>query len=71
MSLDKSARRKEKVREINRRLRSQGLVFLGEPGPWFSITLPFQFQPSFFPGLLASDPPQDKNFIGDVADLKS
>ena len=71
MSLDKSARRKEKVREINRRLRSQRLVFLGDPGPWFPITLPFQFQPSFFPGLLASDPPRDTNFIGDVAQPKS
>lgn len=70
MSLDKTSRRREKIREQNRRLRSQGLDYLGEPGPWYPITLPFQFRPSFFPGLLASDCPADKNFIGDVAQPK-
>jgi len=63
MSLDKTKKRQDKVREKNRQLRRDGLIFLSEPGPWFSIPLFYRFDPSFFPGLLAADPPDDKVFI--------
>jgi len=66
MSLDKTRKRLDKVREKNRQLRRDGLIFLGEPGPWFSIPAGFAFEPSFFPGLLAANPPDDKRFIPDL-----
>jgi hypothetical protein len=64
MSLDKTARRKEKIRQQNRLRRNQGQDSLGEPGPWYPIASPFLFRPDFFPGLLAANPPADKTFIG-------
>lgn len=63
MSLDKTQKRLQKVRDKNRQLRRDGLVPLSEPGPWFSIPLPYRFNPGFFPGLLSADPPDDKVFI--------
>lgn len=65
MSLDKTKLRKEKIRAINRALRTLGIVSLSEPGPWFSVPTAYRFDPSFFRGLLAADPPADKTVIGD------
>ena len=66
MSLDKTRKRLDKVREKNRQLRRDGLIFLSEPGPWFSIPLLYRFDPGFFPGLLDANPPDDKRFIPDL-----
>jgi hypothetical protein len=50
MSLDKSAERRKKIIEQNRKLRKLGLVQLTEPGPWYPIALSVQFDPAFFAG---------------------
>lgn len=60
MSLDKSRRRLEKIREQNRALRGLGLVQLTEPGPWYTLGA-FAFDPSAWPGLVAANPPEDKD----------
>lgn len=67
MSLDKTKARKDRVRQKNRELRSNGVRTLGEPGPWFSIPQAFQFDPAFFKGFLTPEPPNDKKFIGDTS----
>jgi hypothetical protein len=51
MSLDKSAERRKKIIEQNRKLRQLGVVQLTEPGPWYPIGENAQFDPSFFKGL--------------------
>jgi hypothetical protein len=50
MSLDKSAERRKKIIEQNRKLRKLGLVQLTEPGPWYPIAAAVQFDPAFFKG---------------------
>jgi hypothetical protein len=50
MSLDKSAERRKKIIEENRRLRKLGVVQLTEPGPWYPIPFALQFDPAFFKG---------------------
>ncbi|NBW21918.1 MAG: hypothetical protein EBR82_79590 [Caulobacteraceae bacterium] len=50
MSLDKTAERRKKVIEQNRRLRKLGLLQLTEPGPWYPIANTVQFDPAFFNG---------------------
>lgn len=65
MSLDKTKARLEKVRAINRSLRNFGRVELSEPGPWFSVPTAHRFDPSFFRGLIAPEPPPDATRIGD------
>jgi hypothetical protein len=50
MSLDKSAERRKKIIEQNRRLRQLGVVQLTEPGPWYPIAADVQFDPAFFKG---------------------
>lgn len=52
MSLDKTAERRKKIIEENRRLRNLGVVQLTEPGPWYPIPLAVQFDPSFFKGFI-------------------
>lgn len=66
MSLDKTKKRHEKIRQINRGLRNFGLIALSEPGPWFSVPTAHQFDPSFFRGLVAPEPPPDSTVIGDT-----
>lgn len=66
MSLDKTRARLEKVRAINRRLRDFGQVALSERGPWFSVPIAYQFDPVFFRGLIAPEPPPDTTQIGDT-----
>ena len=51
MSLDKSAERRKKIIEQNRKLRQLGVVSLTDPGPWYPISLALQFDPEFFKGL--------------------
>jgi hypothetical protein len=65
MSLDKTKKRLEKVRESNRALRNFGLVALSEPGPWFSVPTAYRFDPSFFRNLISAEPPADSTVIGD------
>jgi hypothetical protein len=48
MSLDKSAERRKKIIEQNRKLRQLGVVQLTEPGPWYPIAAGVQFDPAFF-----------------------
>jgi len=50
MSLDKSAKRRKKIIEENRRLRKLGVLQLTEPGPWYPIAETVQFDPAFFKG---------------------
>jgi hypothetical protein len=50
MSLDKSAERRKKIIEQNRKLRQLGVVQLTEPGPWYPIAAAVQFDPAFFKG---------------------
>jgi hypothetical protein len=50
MSLDKSAKRRKKIIEENRRLRKLGVLQLTEPGPWYPIAASVQFDPTFFKG---------------------
>jgi len=52
MSLDKSAQRRKKIIEQNRRLRKLGVIPLTDPGPWYPIAEGLQFQPNFFKGLI-------------------
>lgn len=65
MSLDKTKRRQDQVRAINRTLRDLGQVSLSEPGPWFSVPTAQRFDPSFFRGLIAPESPADETQIGD------
>lgn len=51
MSLDKTAERRKKIIEENRRLRKLGVVQLTDPGPWYPIGVEVQFDPTFFKGL--------------------
>lgn len=60
MSLDKSRRRLEKIREQNRALRKLGLLQLTEPGPWHTLGA-FAFDPLAWPGLVQANPPEDKD----------
>jgi hypothetical protein len=55
MSLNKTAKRIEKIREKNRLLRSLGVINLSSPGPWYPISLEVQFDPAFFKGLVEQD----------------
>jgi hypothetical protein len=50
MSLDKTAERRKKIIEQNRKLRKLGVLQLTEPGPWYPIALSVQFDPTFFKG---------------------
>lgn len=70
MSLDKTKARLQKIREANRRLRQSGVLRLTAPGPWYPVPFAYTFDPSFFPGLLQANPPDDKSFIGDPAAFK-
>jgi hypothetical protein len=65
MSLDKTKKRLEKVRQANRALRNLGQVALSEPGPWFSVPTAYRFDPSFFRNLISAEPPADSTVIGD------
>jgi hypothetical protein len=55
MSLDKTAERRKKIIEENRRLRKLGVVQLTEPGPWYPIAPGVQFDPTFFKGFTEQD----------------
>jgi hypothetical protein len=55
MSLDKSAKRREKLIEQNRKLRKLGVVQLTEPGPWYPIPAALQFNPAFFKGFIEQE----------------
>jgi len=55
MSLDKSAKRREKLIEQNRKLRKLGVVQLTEPGPWYPIPSALQFNPAFFKGFIEQE----------------
>lgn len=70
MSLDKTKQRLEKLRELNRSLRTLGLVTLSESGPWFSVPTAYRFDPLFFRGLVAAHPPADTTQIGDTVPKK-
>jgi len=48
MSLDKTAERRKKIIDENRKLRKQGVLQLTEPGPWYPIAETVQFDPAFF-----------------------
>jgi hypothetical protein len=50
MSLDKTAERRKKIIDENRKLRKQGVLQLTEPGPWYPIASSVQFDPTFFKG---------------------
>jgi hypothetical protein len=50
MSLDKTAERRKKIIEQNRKLRKLGVLQLTEPGPWYPIAEAVQFDPAFFKG---------------------
>jgi len=50
MSLDKSAERRKKIIEQNRKLRQLGVAALTDPGPWYPIPFALQFDPTFFKG---------------------
>jgi hypothetical protein len=52
MSLDKSAERRKKIIEQNRKLRQLGVVALTDPGPWYPVPNNLQFAPDFFKGLI-------------------
>ena len=51
MSLDKTAERRKKIIEANRKLRKNGVIALTDPGPWYPIGVEVQFDPTFFKGL--------------------
>jgi hypothetical protein len=55
MSLDKTAERRKKIIEENRRLRKQGVIQLTEPGPWYPIADAVQFDPAFFKGFIEQE----------------
>lgn len=55
MSLDKTAERRKKIIEQNRKLRQLGVISLSDPGPWYPIPLGVQFDPSFFKGFTEQD----------------
>ena len=55
MSLDKTAQRRKKIIEQNRRLRKLGVVQLTEPGPWYPIAAAVQFDPAFFKGFIEQE----------------
>lgn len=65
MNLDKTKARLDKLRNQDREDRKNGMFILTEPGPWHSIQIDYQFNPSFFRGLIAANPPADKTVIGD------
>ena len=51
MSLNKTAERRKKIIEANRKLRKGGIAPLTDPGPWYPIGVEVQFDPTFFKGL--------------------
>jgi len=55
MSLDKTAQRRKKIIEQNRRLRKLGVVQLTEPGPWYPIAAAVQFNAAFFKGFIEQE----------------
>ena len=66
MSLDKTKRRLDKVREKNRELRNLGVAVLSEPGPWYSVPTAYRFDPAFFRNLIGPETPPDRTVIGDT-----
>jgi hypothetical protein len=55
MSLDKTAERRKKIIEQNRKLRQLGVVALSDPGPWYPIPFALQFDPGFFKGCIEQE----------------
>jgi hypothetical protein len=55
MSLDKTAERRKKIIEANRKLRKGGIAPLTDPGPWYPIPLDVQFNPAFFKGFIEQE----------------